>query len=57
MTPCFHELAIAVGVQLGVGQLRLVLRQVGLGLRQGHLIGPRIDDRQQIALFARPGLP
>ena len=41
--------AIALEVDLGVLQLRLVLQQGALGLEQGVLVGPRIDLRQQVA--------
>ncbi|KSK87698.1 hypothetical protein APA35_28855 [Pseudomonas aeruginosa] len=43
---------VALQVDLGVLQLRLVLHQRALGLGQRRLVGARVDHRQQVAQTA-----
>ena len=47
----FAELGVALQVQVGIGQVGLILRLLGLGLVERGLVRPRIDLDQQIALF------
>ena len=44
-----HLVAIVLGFR--VGQLSFIFLQIGLGLRQRHLVGTRIDQDQQVAGF------
>ena len=46
-----NQLGITLQVALGLARQGLVLFQVGFGLLQGRLIGPGIDDEEQVALF------
>ncbi len=47
----FAELGVALQIQIGVGQIGLVLRLLGLGLIERGLVRPWIDLDQQITLF------
>ena len=47
----FAELGEALQVEIGVGEIGLVLRLLGLGLVERRLERPRIDLDQQIALL------
>ena len=48
---------VAVQVDACFCQRRLVVRQLAFGLREGRLVGPRIDFQQRIALAAPSALP
>ena len=47
----FAELGVALQVQIGVGEIGLVLGLLGLGLVERGLVRPRIDLDQQITLL------
>ena len=47
----FAELGVALQVQVGIGEVGLVLRLLGLGLVEGGLVRPRIDLDQKITLL------
>ena len=49
----FAELGVALQIQIGVGEIGLILGLLGLGLVQRRLIRPGIDLDQQIALVDR----
>ena len=42
---------VALQIQSGVPQQCLILCQLGLGLLQSHLVGPRIDLGEKVALL------
>ena len=46
----FAELGVALQIQIGVGQIGLILRLLGLGLIERRLVRPGIDLDQQVAL-------
>ena len=47
----FAELGVALQIQIGVGQVGLVLRLLGLGLIERCLVRPGIDLDEQVALL------
>ena len=47
---------VALQIQFGIRQQRLIALQVALHLLQGGFVGARIDLRQRIARRARFGL-
>ena len=53
----FAELGVALQIEIGVGEIGLVLDLLGLGLVERRLVGPGIDLDQQVALVDRSGLP
>ena len=53
----FAELGVALQIEIGVGEIGLVLRLLGLGLVERGLERPRIDLGQQVALLDQSGLP
>ena len=47
----FAELGVALQIEIGVGEVGLVLRLLGLGLIERRLVGARIDFGEQVALI------
>jgi len=51
----FRESLVALEIELRGAELRLRLLELALGLGQRVLIGPWIDDREQVALLQPSG--
>ena len=47
----FAELGVALQIEIGVGQIGLILRLLGLGLIERRLVGAGIDLDQEVALI------